>query len=70
MGFKRIMSSLGAGREQKETEALVAWGAKGALPGRDCEEVGSSWGGGTNLSLPHHPASASRWGTYLEGPGP
>lgn len=30
MGFKRIMSSLGAGREQKETEALVAWGAKGA----------------------------------------
>lgn len=37
MGFKRIMSSLGAGREQKETEALVAWGGKGALPGKGCE---------------------------------
>ena len=46
MGFKRIMSSLGAGREQKETEALVEWGVKGALPGKGCEEGGSSREGG------------------------
>lgn len=37
MGFKRIMSSLEAGRDQKETEASVVWGGKGAGPGRDCE---------------------------------
>lgn len=29
MDFKRIMSSLEAGREQKETEALVMWGVQG-----------------------------------------
>lgn len=69
MGFKRIMSSLGAGREQKETEALVAWGAKGSLPGRDCEVVDSSWGGGANLNLLHHLASARRWGDLNLGGG-
>lgn len=56
MGFKRIMSSLEAGREQKETEALVVWGVKGTHPGRDCGEGGSSrgQGGGADLSHPRH----------------
>lgn len=46
MGFKRIMSSLEAGREQKEMEALVMWGVKAAQPGRDCEEGNSFQGAG------------------------
>lgn len=56
MGFKRIMSSLEAGREQKEKEALVVWGVKWTHPGRDCGEGGPSrgQGGGADLSHPCH----------------
>lgn len=65
MGFKRIMSSLEASKEQKEMEALVMWGVKGAHPGRDCEGgLLPGTGGGTDLS---HPRTCQRWeGGHLE----
>lgn len=71
MGFKRIMSSLEAGREQEETKAWVMWGVKGPHPGRGCDEEGVLQGTGGRADLSHAwpPARAGREGPRGRAPG-
>lgn len=61
MGFKRIMSSLGAGREQKETEAWVMWKVK-EICWRDVE------GGCAHTPLSELPFLLGREGAELSHP--
>lgn len=70
MGFKRIMSSLEAGREQEETKAWVMWGVKGPHPGRGCDEEGLLQGTGGRADLSHAwpPARAGREGPRGRAP--